>query len=270
MLDAVKDLFSVGFRSIVVLSLTTFVIGAPFQAYDQNIKVLVLIIASDQFPVYSALQEMWRSYMHVDPEHIEAYFIKGDERLPTTTMIKGDIIWSKTRDDWIPASGGILNKTILSLEMMMPRIREFDYILRTNLSSFYVFPRLLQFLKRLPKTRCYCGSDIGDGKTGSGCGFIMSPDVVKMLVKNKRRFLNVTHVGDDEAIGSFLRSQGIRLIPQKRMNFFSLADWYNQGPIPHDIFHFRVKNDHHELRLTDDIFIQSELLKMFYHKSVSS
>ena len=42
-----------------------------------NLKVLVLIITSDNLPVYPKLQKVWKSYMHSDPEHIEAYFIRG-------------------------------------------------------------------------------------------------------------------------------------------------------------------------------------------------
>lgn len=147
---------------------------------ERNLRVLVLIIASDQFPVYVELQKIWQSYIHSDPEHIETYFIRGDPNLPTSYEIKNDIIWSKTDEGWSPASAGIINKTVLSLEAMLPRLHEFDYILRTNLSSFYVFPRLLKFLETLPKKRCYAGSNTGgDSPIASGCGFIISPDVAK-------------------------------------------------------------------------------------------
>jgi hypothetical protein len=252
-----------GTRSLLQTSfwLIIFLTAHVLFSHDRtDMKVLVLIIASDQFPVYIELQKIWRFYMHRDPEHIEAYFIKGNEHLPKKTMIKGDIIWSKTKEGWIPDSAGILNKTILSLEMMIPRMNEFDYILRTNLSSFYVFPRLLSFLKTLPKTGCYCGSAIHSGSTiASGCGFIISPDVVKKLVRHKRHLLNVAHIGDDVAIGCFLHDRGIRFLPQKRIDFFSLAEWnMKKDAIPQDIFQFRVKNNQHELRFTDDIFIHSD------------
>lgn len=243
--------------------ISLFSILSAYAYKEKHPKILVLIIASDQFEVYRELQNIWRSYMHLDPEHIEAYFIKGDENIPSVTMVQDDIIWSKTSDGWIPASAGILNKTILSLEMMMPRMHEFDYVLRTNLSSFYVFPRLVEFLRTLPKKQCYCGSHIGDGRTGSGCGFIISSDVAELLVYNKHQFLNVTHVEDDIAIGDFLNANGIGLLPQERMDFYSLADWHNKGPIANDIFQFRIKNPH-ELRLAHDIFIHKELFKLFY------
>jgi hypothetical protein len=266
MFTASRNTLQTPFRLIVSLSLILFSTHTVSKHTHKNIKVLVLIIASDQFPIYVELQRLWRLYMHTDPKHIEAYFIKGDEHLPKKTMIERDIIWSRTDDGWPPASAGILNKTILSLERMMPRIHEFDYILRTNLSSFYMFPRLLRFLKKLPKTGCYCGSHIGDGKTGSGCGFIISPDIAKKLVRNKKNFLNL-QIADDLAIGQFLHKRGIKLLPQKRMDFFSLGDWYNRGTIPQDIFHFRIKNNQHKLRLTDDIYIYTELLNMFYSEN---
>lgn len=45
---------------------------------------------------------------------------------------------------------GILNKTVKGLEFLQPCFSDFDYILRTNLSSFYVFPKLLNFLHQAP------------------------------------------------------------------------------------------------------------------------
>ena len=41
--------------------------------HARDTKVLVLIIASDNQPVYLELQKLWRSYMHQDRKHIEAY-----------------------------------------------------------------------------------------------------------------------------------------------------------------------------------------------------
>lgn len=233
---------------------------------QKDIKVLVLIIASDQLPVYTELYKIWHSYMHYDPRHVEAYFIRGDPELPTWYEIKGDVIWSKTTEGWVPQSAGILNKTILSLEAMMPRMHEFDYILRTNLSSFYIFPRLLDFLKKLPKKRCYCGSDAtGGGTIASGCGFIITPDVAELIVKNKRKLLNLATAEDDLILGGFIRGQRISLIQHPRMSFYTLADWHaTKDKIPATMFHFRIKHAD-ALRLENEIYIQSELVKMFYN-----
>jgi len=102
----------------------------------------------------------------------------------------------------------------------LPRIREFDYVLRTNLSSFFVFPRLFEFLKTLPKQRCYCGS--GEG-FGSGCGFLLSPDLVKMLVLHKNELWNQSS-NDDVSIGHFLQKKGVALLPAPRRDLLTLEE----------------------------------------------
>jgi hypothetical protein len=228
---------------------------------NNSIRVLVLIIASDDQPVYPELQKIWRAYMHNDPEHVEAYFIRGNPHLSSSYKVEGDILWTPTAESIKP---GILNKTILSLEAFLPRIREeFDYILRTNLSSFYVFPKLLEFLKTCPRKNFYGGSDIGHISTiGSGCGFLISPDVAELLVRNKHHFLNNRSDYDDVIIGCFLGSRKIPLVHHKRITFTKLADWQRQRNNL-DAFHFRVKNPDH-LRLRDDVYIQAQLLNIFY------
>lgn len=235
-----------------------------------NIKILVLIIASQDKEVYLELQKLWRSYMHYDSQHVESYFIRADPNLQSDYKIEGDVIWIKTQENLRP---GILNKTLVSMEIFLPRIKEFDYILRTNLSSFYVFDRLLKFLENSSKNRFYCGSDIGIFSIiASGCGFLISPDIMQMLVQNKQYFLNDTFYfdkdyitgSDDFIIGSFLFKNGVRLIHHERMDIMPIDVWKsNKDKIPNNMFHFRIKNQEH-LRLKDDIYIHSELIKMFY------
>jgi hypothetical protein len=113
------------------------------QKNRDNIKLLVLIIASEDLPVYVELQKIWRAYMHSFPANVDAYFIKGDPNLPTKYQFVDDVIWSQTVENLIP---GLINKTVLSLEAMLPKLHQYDYVLRANLSSFFHFPRLLEFL----------------------------------------------------------------------------------------------------------------------------
>ncbi len=259
---------------------------AKQNSLDNDIKILVLIISSDDHPVYSELQKIWRSYMHNDPEHVEAYFIRGNPDLPTLYHIDGDTIWSQTKENLAP---GVLNKTLLSLEAFIPKIDTYNYILRTNLSSFYVFPRLLKFLKTLPKTRCYCASAFSDELLGHGSGFLISPDVAKIMVNNKKILFNDASHADDVLIGRFIKqNQKIPLIRNDRMDFYEMFHWDrdkdtiigNCGEYPADInstnrplwpfqmFHFRIKFSGEE-RLKNDIYVQSMLLKMFGYQKIA-
>lgn len=228
------------------------------ELHNKEMKILVLIIASDNQPVYVEQQMIWRSYMHLDPEHIEAYFIKANHDLATDFEIQGDIIWTKG----IESFSGILNKTLLSFEAMLSRMHEFDYVLRANLSSFYVFERLLKFLKNLPKEKYYCGYSTPKAPFIFGSGIILSPDLVELMIKNKKELIDRQKI-DDVAIGLFCRDHNINKIFAPRLWFHDLKTWNEtKNKISEDVFQFRAKIG--GARLTDEIFIQKELLKMFY------
>lgn len=231
---------------------------------ENSLKILVLIIASDDSSVYRELQRIWKSYMHLDREHVEAYFIKGNAELPSLYKISGDTIWSRTAENYSP---GILNKTVLSIEAILPRINEFDFVLRTNLSSFYVFPRLLEFVKTLPKEKCYCGFPWVDPAItfASGAGFIISCDLAELLVNRKAELLENSSHADDVLVGMLLKQEKIGLISAPRLDLSSLKKWKkHKRKIPEHQFHFRVKNRKEELRRIEEIHIQRKLVKLFY------
>jgi len=254
---------------LIILNIFTFfflLFSHSLGAEEKSPKLLVLIIASDNFPgsnlvfPYKQMQEVWRSYMQLDPTHVKAYFIRSNPDLSNDFELDGDTLWSKTEESVKP---GILNKTLLSMEYFLSQQDEFefDYVLRTNLSSFYVIPKFFDFLHTLPKNRLYCAS--GEG-FGSGCGYLLSSDVVEMIVKHKHEIYD--NIGDDDVVmAQFLFKNGIRLLPAPRNDFYSLSDWltYKQQS-NFDHFHFRVKNFIHENRATEDLTIYSELLLMYY------
>lgn len=217
--------------------------------------------------------------MHLDPQHVEAYFIKADPNLRTSCEIIGDVIWAKASTNMNP---GMMNKTLLAMEHFVPRLKKYDYVIRTNLSSFYVFPRLFTFLKTLPKSGCYCAYvnenlptfDLGGKKKillsyGSGAGLIFSPDIVQLLVSEKKLLWNQDYQCEDVVIGAFLRKQKIAPIWAPRFDILTLEMWAtHQFKIPQDAFHIRIKNPEPVNRLMDDIYIHRQVLKMFYNVSI--
>jgi hypothetical protein len=250
---------------ILILGITRISFAETVFQSDQSPlpKVLVLIIANDEKEYYLEEQKIWRSYMHLDREHIEAYFIKGSPDLEQPYLIVGDEIWSKTPENYYP---GIINKTILSLEAMFPRLDEFDYVLRTNLSSFYYFPKLLEFLTTLPSTKCY-SANIGNwhGPFGSGAGFIISTDLAKILIKHKWVLQDNTSFPDDVLIGQFFLKYNIRIIPAPRLDFPSYNAFikHRNKKLPSH-FHFRLKHEDELLRSTEEIYLQTLFRDMFY------
>lgn len=227
---------------------------------EKKIKILVLVIASDNLPVYIELQKLWRSYMHYNPEQVEAYFIKADTDLSNICEIKEDIIWSRCEESLTP---GIVNKTVLSLDLLLPRIKtEFDYILRTNLSSFWIFPKLLDFLETTPRANFFSGYILGN--IISGAGMIMSSDVAEIIVKNKDQLLNNSIHNDDGVISYILRDNGIGKTDYSRFDILSIEDWDKLSSLPTNFSHFRLKNNDNKLRLKDEIYIYRQLIDKFY------
>lgn len=246
--------------------------------HKEDPKLLVLIIASDNHPAYLELQEIWRSYMHHDPEHVEVYFMKGDPNQDVDAEIIGDTIYTKVMDCYKP---GITEKTLASMEHFIPRLHEFDYVLRTNLSSFYHFPRLLKYMQKLPSTKCYAGWKLIPARDdvtqeyygipfGCGAGFILSPDLVEQLVEGKEEVLkDSAAIPDDVVIGAFYHRRNIQLIPTKIAVFSSYSDWKRKEPsLSTKHFHFRAKRTAGKREDDDDfedeIKILKELLIKFY------
>ena len=220
--------------------------------------------------------------MHSDPEHIEAYFIKGDPTIPVENLLVGDTIYSKISDSYKP---GMLQKSVMAMEFLLDKIKKSDYVLRTNLSSFYHFPRLLEFVNHLPKTRCYCAQaftpshadvtpEYYDIPFGWGAGFILSPDLVQMLVEGKQELLkDADKIPDDVKIGAFFFHRKVSIIPETVAMFSDYADWMRKRDnIAKNIFHFKAKKQYFARKpgdeYDDEYRILTELLDRHYANRV--
>jgi beta-1,4-mannosyl-glycoprotein beta-1,4-N-acetylglucosaminyltransferase len=109
-------------------------------------KVIVLIIASRE-PSYDRFTEYWREYMN-SRDDIYSFFIYSDSTIKYDFVVTRDTITHKSLECNVP---GIFLKTTASMNLC-ERIFEYDYLLRTNLSSFFHFPRMLSYLEKQPKT----------------------------------------------------------------------------------------------------------------------
>jgi hypothetical protein len=174
------------------------------------IKVLVLIIACDSEPFYAGHREQWRRYMNQHPL-IQSYFIRHTTDLekehndPHTLWLQGN-----------ECGFQIYDKTAKALRVLLadPRFAEVEYIVRTNLSSFYIWDRLLERLKHAPRTGWVFGRIVQQADMvpyPSGCGMVFSRDIGELWATapcpEKQR------LADDWAFGYLLRRHGIPIEP---------------------------------------------------------
>jgi hypothetical protein len=228
-----------------------------------NPRVLVLVLASDTDPLYCAFQILWRQYMKSHP-NIDAYFYKGHPN------ISQDAFLSDENTLLIKIKEGLdtcYEKTLKAFEFFSNKLDTYDYVFRTNLSSFVYFPHYLNFCKSLPKRVC-CAAFIGvrseDGlQFPAGAGFTLSPDLVKRLIQERPAL----EVQDDVSIGRALQRWNIPIIQTPRLDILFEDDMKVIDMIPindSSIFHYRLKNIEGNRNL--DIKIYTLLLSKYYSK----
>lgn len=192
-------------------------------------KVLILVIYSSN-PLYDAQQHFWRQYMNSSPD-ISCYFITFDN-VPTITL-DGDTL----RIPGVETYEGITLKTLDALEYFLTR-DSYDFIIRTNISSIWDYPRLLTHLTTLPRTLVYSGrpgGTRGEMTYASGSGMILTPDVCAKLL-NARDFALQFQIVDDVDIGFTFQHLGIPLTDGIRHDLYD-----DTLEIPKDLYHYRVR-----------------------------
>ena len=232
---------------------------------------ITLIIDSDD-PIYVINRRVWRAYMNSDPR-ILCLFLRNDPTCPAEGRLdlSSNTLFVQGTENLIP---GILNKTIAGFEYCL-RNFTFDYIIRTNISSFYVLPNLHKYvLPTLPRNNYYAGfqgRDRQDIPFASGAGFFVSPDIVRLLVDQRAHLSAI--ILDDLSIGHYLHTQGIPVLHLQRFDFTNetnISESHDVARIEEAIhcntYHFRIKNmhdrsrfDQHYMRLLLNVYYNIEL-----------
>lgn len=219
-------------------------------------KLLVLIIYSENLPVYKEHLKAWRLYSKVDP-NVDVYFMKLSTE-HTTVSIEDDIVIIPGEESY----RNMVYKFVSTLEHIP--YKKYDYILRTNMSSFWVFKNLFLILESLPKEKLLAGEV--NGNYVSGAGMIFTPDVCDLLVQNKEAVINfdLSDPFDDVILSFYLhKNHGIQYTQTypRRYDIY-LPENGSEEKITDTLFHFRVKQDD-EHRMTE-YSIMFNLWQRFY------
>ena len=221
-------------------------------------KVLMLVISSDTFPVYAEHRKVWRHYMKSHPQ-IDCYFLQSSPTVFVPTLTQ-DTLWVRGSERY----GSILRKTLDGLSDMMRR-RSYTHVVRTNLSCVWDFRELIAYLQTLPSTGVYAGMRC-DGDYVSGAGIIMTRDIVELLLRN-RALAESVGIIDDVDIGHVMRARGVPLIQAHRVDFVSL-DHYTEhhDKIPPHTFQYRVKHkDYLGDRMEEPVVMLRILQEKIFH-----
>jgi hypothetical protein len=203
-------------------------------------RVLLLILASDDTPYYRAFQDVWRRSLARWPE-IDYYFYKANPH-QSEEIVVGDHMLSFRMPESLHT---VYEKTLRAFAYIMPMLDRYDFVLRSNLSSFFLIDRYLSTAASWPRQGLYAGNIVRDsGFTfASGSGFTLSSDLVRRVAVERPPCVII----DDVSIGIAMSRWGIPIVSYP----------FVLGPIPYDVipptvFQIRVANKHYD-RMIDVI-----------------
>ena len=111
-------------------------------------KVVILVLAS-RGEVFCEFREIWEKYCHRFPE-VKTHFVYGQGE--HENKYESDLIFEDCPEKYpVPVC-----KTIKAFEFVEANY-DYDFLLRTNLSSFWIIPKFLENLKDYPSENFYSG-----------------------------------------------------------------------------------------------------------------
>lgn len=229
-------------------------------------KAIMLVIASYD-NIYCNIIETWKTYMN-KVNNVKIYLLYNRNDLVEQIVVDEEegIIFYNCEESFIP---GIFLKTIYAMEYCNKKY-SYDYLIRTNLSSFYNIPKLINYLDEQPKSNFAGGMQCVSFNIRfiSGSGVIISCDLVKKILKSalEDKATELIKNYPDDVLLSCLLSLHINPSTFKEVPCLHISEKLTNEKIEllsNDYFHFRNRNDHTN-RILDSQNI-SLLTKYFYN-----
>ena len=223
---------------------------------NKQYSFIFLIISSSDVPQYLQMKELSKLYYNLFNDNIKHFYIEFKNDLKVDIIENEDHIYMKGIETIKP---GILIKTKLALYYINNKYN-YDYIIRTNLSSFWNLNNLLKFKNYLPRQKMCCGH-LPFNTFISGTGIIMSYDVSKKIAS----LINTTaSYNDDLYITNLLSICKYKIQNIENAGFtIKYIVYNNNNVIPEDtnnILYYRIKNVDRNI----DIYMFKKLLFKIY------
>jgi len=110
--------------------------------------------------------------------------------------------------------------------------KDWNFIFRTQTSSYINKRSLVEFSKFLPEEKCYCGMELENGYA-SGSGFFISRDVVEIIIND---YKEDPQPFEDCYLGEVLSKKGIGITKGA-----DRVDYYFGGDINRKTYHYFCK-----------------------------
>jgi hypothetical protein len=218
-------------------------------------KILVLILASDNTPHYKNFQLCWKKYMNSHPE-FDCFFYKSDTSIDCPILKRDNEILINVEESYYTIS----EKTLRVFKFMYDELHKYDFVMRPNISSFIRFDKYLELCKTFPKENCcaaFIGLHKGQIRFPSGACYTLSCDLIKRIIDEP--IVNLWT--DDVMIGAYLQKWNIPIIPLSRWAAKFHRWQQNIESLNVNDYHFRVRTKDRDR----DVEIHNELIFKYYN-----
>ena len=178
-----------------------------YESFTNNISIINLVLYSNDAE-YDKMYDLTKKY-YSRFSNVKTIYYKFDERLTNEYELKDDILLIKGKETYIP---GILDKTVSAFQYIDKHF-EFDYMIRSNISTIVDFDLLTDYLQEQP---IKYGGGLKNSITGdknhpdlekliyaSGTSIVFSRSVLKEFL-NKKQHIRKDLI-DDVSIGVVMR-----------------------------------------------------------------
>jgi len=212
----------------------------------EHFDFIFLIISSDNLECYSKMRDYIRKYFSLYKKQIKYFFIELKEDIENDICEMDDYLYVKGIENITP---GIYIKTIKTMQYINTNYN-YDFVIRTNVSSFWNLDNILELKNNLPLTELCVGHRPFDSFI-SGTSIILSKDVCKNLSKT----ITISNAFDDVYISDLLINLGYNINHiEKYWKYTTYYLIYDKNTIEdtsnmNNYLFFRVKNNNRKIDL---------------------
>lgn len=191
-------------------------------------KILIICLSYFDDNIYTKFYKTQKNtWDSLEVDGVKTLFLTGNG---DDNFIENDVIRTDVKESLFNCG----YKTLKAFELI--KELDFDFIFRTNSSSYVDKSLLKDYLLEKPKERFYSGV-VGNHngiKFSSGSGFIMTKDLVNLVLENRQSW-NHSYI-DDVALGLLLKNFGVEPTPAPRYDILTLNE-----NTPLNFYHYRLK-----------------------------
>lgn len=235
---------------------------------------VILIIYSEGDEIYKYNKQIWKQYMNSN-QNILSLFIMYEPNLECECKLVMEDNMLLIKGEEKLNCENILNKTKIAIEYCNNNFI-FDYVVRTNISSFWIFDNLINYLQSNIYKNNIMGWELYNKKKEhfiSGTSIIIPSNLISLLLTHDK----IKYEADDVEISQYFISNGVNIINSMdtNKNFMHLFKFSNINSINiklkniqnklDNIVYFRVKN--RVDRETNDKYVMDKLFDLVYKKN---